>query len=158
MNNFSKCYPLKAPELVMSACFGLMHLPHTELTWSETSPQLSQCRMRLHVNWVNAEWDSTSTESVQKAPTFTKLIICWLSWRGVSLHVDSVDVESHLALTHLIWNETPPQLITVKCLKNLNKLVNWRTKSKTLESLIIWPVYVWSVQKTRTKNLMHVYL
>ncbi len=50
MVNFSKSYPLKAPELAMSACFGLMHLPHTELTWSETSPQLSQCGVRLHVN------------------------------------------------------------------------------------------------------------
>ncbi len=85
---------LKAPKLVMYACFGLIHLPHTKLTrsktprnwvnteWdstsrestqSETPRQLSQCGVRLHVNWVKAKWDSTSTESTQKAPTFMKI-------------------------------------------------------------------------------------
>ncbi len=33
-------------------------------------------------------------------------------------------------------------------LKNSNKSAILSTKSKTLQSLIIWPVYVWSVQKT----------
>ncbi len=41
---------LKAPELVMYACFGLIHLLHTELTRSETPHQLSQRGVRLHVN------------------------------------------------------------------------------------------------------------
>jgi hypothetical protein len=68
----------------MYACFGLIHLPRTESTRSETHHQLSQHR-------VNAEWDSTPTESPQKAPTFTEIS---------SFRIDSVDVESHSALTH----------------------------------------------------------
>ncbi len=70
-------------------------------------------RVRLHVDWVNAEWDSTSTESTRNGEIFENvgafcinsvdveshsaltqltwsLIPHWLSWRGVSLHVDSV--------------------------------------------------------------------
>jgi hypothetical protein len=127
----------------MYACFGLIHLPYTESMRSETPRQLSQDRVRLHVNWVNAEWDSTSTEStqrahlqrfhvnlvniewdstsnesMQRAPTFTKISIpCWLSWRGVSLRVDTVDMESHLALTQLTGNETPRQLSHRQMLK-----------------------------------------
>ncbi len=92
MVHFYKSYriPLKVLELVMYACFGLIHLPHTESMRSETPRQLSRCRVRLHDNWVNAVWDSTSTESTQKAPTFTKI------W---SFRVNSVDVESHSTLT-----------------------------------------------------------
>jgi hypothetical protein len=132
----------------------LISLLHTESTPSETPCQLSQCRVRLHVNWVNPEWDSTSTESTQKAPTFTKIS---------SFRVDSVDVESHSALTQSTWsltwrwlswrgNETRRQQSHCQMLKNLNKSANSSTKSKTLKSLIIWPMYVWSVQKTGTKK------
>ncbi len=103
--------PLKAPALVMYAWFGLINLPHTESTRSETRHQLSQHGVRLHVNWVKAEWDSTSTESTQKTPTFTKIL---------SFRVDSVGVESHLALTQLTRNETPHQLSHCRMFKNLN--------------------------------------
>jgi hypothetical protein len=68
----------------------------TESTWKET-PQLS-----------HAEWDSMSTKSTQKTPTFTKIL---------SFRVDSVDMESHLALTHLTRNETPRQLSHCRMLK-----------------------------------------
>ncbi len=127
---------------------------------SETPCQLSQRGVRLHINIVNAEWDSTSTESMQKAPTFTKIS----SFRvdsvdveghstltqltGVSHRVDSVDVESNLALTQLTGNETVRQLSHHQMLKILNQFANSRTKSKTLKSFIIWPIYAWSVQKT----------
>jgi hypothetical protein len=37
-------------------------------------------------------------------------------------------------------------------LKNLNKLANSRTKSKIFKSLIIWPIFVRPVQKTKTKK------
>ncbi len=137
----------------MYACFGIISLPHTESTRSKTPRQLSQHGVRLHVNWVNAEWDSTSTESTQKAPTFTKIS---------SFRVDSVDVESHSALTQSTWSllaltqltgsETRRQLSHRQMLKNLNKSANSSTKSKTLKSLIIWPMYVWSVQKTGTNK------
>jgi hypothetical protein len=116
--------PLKAPELVMYACFGLIHLPHTETTWSQTLRQLSQHGVRLHINWVNAEWDSTSIESTQKTSTFTKIL---------SFCIDSVDVESHLASTQLTRNETLRQLSLRRMLKNLNKSTNWRTKSKKIQ-------------------------
>jgi hypothetical protein len=42
-----------------------------------------------------------SNELTQKAPTFTKIS---------SLRDDTVDVESHLALTQLTGNENPHQL------------------------------------------------
>jgi hypothetical protein len=104
---------------------------------------LSRRRVRLHVNWVNMQWDSTSTDSTQKAPTFTKI------W---SFHIDSVDVESHSALTQLTRNETRRQLSHRRMLKNSKMSANSSTKSKTPKSLIIWPIYVWSVQKTGTKK------
>jgi hypothetical protein len=39
----------------MYACFGLIHLLHTESMQSETPRQLCQRVVRLHVNSVNAE-------------------------------------------------------------------------------------------------------
>ncbi len=125
--------PLKAPELVMYACFGLIHLVHTESTQSQTLLQLSQCGMRLYVNWVNAEYTNIQEDFI---------ILRWLSWRGVSLRVDSVDVEAHLALTQLTRNETSCQLSHCQMLKNLNKSANSRTKSKKFKSLIIWTICV----------------
>jgi hypothetical protein len=125
---------------------------------------LSQRGVRLSVNWVNVEWDSTSTESTrvrlhvnwvnaEDTNIYEDFIILhWLSWRGVSLRVDSVDVESHLAFTQLTRNETPCQLSHRRMLKNSNKLANSRTKSKLFKSLIIWPVCVRQVQKTKTKK------
>jgi hypothetical protein len=73
--------PLKAPELVIYACFGLIHLLYTESMWSETPHQLNQHKVRLNVNRVKAERDSTSTES---------------------FHVDSVDMESHSELNQYV--------------------------------------------------------
>ncbi len=83
---------------------------------------LSWRRVSFPVNWVNAKWDSTSTESMRNetphqlsqrglmksswmlvssalTQLMWSLIPRWLSWRGVSLRVDSVDGESHSALT-----------------------------------------------------------
>ncbi len=66
---------------------------------AESHPrQLSQRQVRLHVNWVNAEWDSMSTESTQNDKIFVNVgVFC----------VDSVDVESHSALTILMWSLAP---------------------------------------------------
>ncbi len=145
--------------MVMYACFGLIHLLHTESTRNETPRQLSQRGVRLHVNWVNAEWDSmstestqsetpcqlsrrgmrlpvnwvnakwdsTSTESTQKAPTFTKIS---------SFCVDSVDMDSHSALTQstcsLTWRwlswrgmRLGVNWVTAECKKNP---ICWRIK------------------------------
>ncbi len=81
----------------MYACFGLIHLPHTESTWSETPHQMSPRGVRLHVNWVNTEGTNIYEDFI---------IPRWLSWRGVLLRIDTVNMESHLALTQLTGNET----------------------------------------------------
>ncbi len=107
----------------MYACFGWIHLPLTESTRSQTLHQLSQRRRHQHLRRF--------------------IIPRWLSWRGVSLCVDSVDVESHLVLTQLTRNETPLQLSHCRMLKNLNKSANSSTKSKKFRSLIIWPICIW---------------
>ncbi len=154
MDNLSIYYPFKgtrAGYVCLFWCnFSSAHWVNaewdslsTESTWSETPRQLSQRGMRLHVNWVNAEGTNIHEDFI---------IPRWLSWHGVSLCVDSVDMESHLALTQLTGSETRHQLSHRQMLTNLNKSANSSTKSKTLKSLIIWPMYVWSVQKTGTKK------
>ncbi len=69
------------------------------LCWRRVSfpRQLSQRQVRLHVDWVNAEWDSTSTESTRNDEIFVNVGAFW---------VDSVDVESHSGLTQLTWSLT----------------------------------------------------
>ncbi len=112
--------PLKVPELAIYACFDLIHLSYTESTWSQTLRQLSQLGVRLHINWVNAEWDSMSTESTQMTPTFTKIL---------SFRVDSVDVESHSMLTQLTWSLTWHWL----SLRGMRLRVNWPLNVKKFE-------------------------
>ncbi len=73
------------------------HSPSTESTPSETPCRLSQRRVRLHVNWVNAEWWMLVPSALTQLTW--SLIPRWLSWRGVSLRVNSVDGESHSAWT-----------------------------------------------------------
>ncbi len=85
-----KCWDGYGPEMVMDACIDSLHLPHTESTQSDTPCQLSQCLVRLYVDWVNAEWDSTPTESMRNAQLFTRISL---------LRDDPVDVEYHSALT-----------------------------------------------------------
>jgi hypothetical protein len=153
--HFIKSSPFKAPELVMYACFGLIHLPHTELMQSETPRQLSQRRVRLHINWFHAKWDSTSTESTQKAQTFTMISL---------LRVDSVDVESHLALTQSIISLTLRWLswwgmrlrinwVTAECLKIK---ISWRIQEQNRKHskpyYLAYIQCVWLVQKTRIKK------
>ncbi len=154
MVNFSKSYPFKGPRVGFVCLFWLdwsfahwvdaeWDSPSTESTWSETTCQLSQGGVRVRVNLVKAEGKNIYEDFI---------IPRWLRWRRVSLHIDSVNVESHLTLTQLMGNETPRQLSHRWMLKNLNKWANSRIKSKTLKSLIIWPICVWSVQKTRKKK------
>jgi hypothetical protein len=157
---FINIFPFKAPELLMHACFGLIHLPHIESTRSQTLHQLSQRGVRLHINWVNAEWDSTSTESTQKTPTFMKIL---------SFHVDLVDVESHSALNQLPWSLTWRWLSW----RGMRLRVNWVTaeckkiwicrriqeqNQKNSEALL-FGLYVFDkCKKQEQKNLMQVYL
>jgi hypothetical protein len=109
------------------------------LTLSRHGVIQSQHEVWHHVNWVNAEWDSTSTESTQKTPTFTKF--------------DSVDVESHSALTQLTRNETPRQQSHRRMLKNLNKSANSRTKLKNSKALL-FSLYVFDKCKNENKKIL----
>jgi hypothetical protein len=96
-------------ETVMYACFGLIHLPHNESTRSETPHQLSQCKLRpmstestgvrLHVNWVNTEGT--------------------IIYENFIIPIDSVDVESHSALTQLTCSLTSWQ--------EMRLCINWVT-------------------------------
>jgi hypothetical protein len=142
--NLTKYYPFKGARAGYVCMFWLesspshwvdaeSDSPSTESTQSETTRQQSQRGVNLHVNWVNAEDTNIYKDFI---------ILHWLSWRGVSLCVDSVDVEYHLALTRLTRNEFPRQLSHRRMLKNLNNSANSSTKSKTLKSLIIWPLCV----------------
>ncbi len=88
-------FHLKAPDMALYAWIGLVHFLHTKLTWSETPHKLSQHWVKLHIDWVNAEWDSTSAESMRNAPVLTKIS---------SFTADSTDVKSHSALTQLTWS------------------------------------------------------
>jgi hypothetical protein len=74
------------------------HSAVTQLMRSLIPRQLSQRQVRLHVNWVNAEWDFPSTESTWNDKIFVNVsVFC----------VDSVDVESHSAMTQLKWSLIP---------------------------------------------------
>ncbi len=163
---------------------------------------LSWHGVRLSVNWVNVEWDSMSTESTQKAQTFTKIssfhvdsvdvesmrsetpcqlsqrgvrlhvhwvnaestniykdfiIQRWLSWHGVSLCVDSVDVESHLALTQLTGNETAHQLSHRWMLKIwISQRIQEQNRKHS--KVLFFGLYMFDqCKKLEQKNLMQVY-
>jgi hypothetical protein len=116
--NFSKSYPFKGPRAGHVWLFWLdssrshwvdaeTDSPPSESTWNETARQLSQCGVRLHVNWVNEEYCT---------PTFTKIS---------SFRIDSVDVESHSALTQLTWSLTP-------------RWLSWREVSLGFEVAFLW--------------------
>jgi hypothetical protein len=130
---FPNPIPLKVPELVMYACFWLDSSP-SHWVDTESLHQLSWRGVRLHANWVNAEDNQHLRRFNHSALT---------QWRGVSICIDSVDVESHLALAQLMRNETLRQVSHRRMLTNLNKSANSRTKSKKFRSLIIWPICVW---------------
>ncbi len=107
----------------MYTCFGWIHLPHTESTRSQTLHQLSQRRRHQHLRRF---YHSALTQLTWS------LTLRWLSWRGISLGVDSVDEKWDSAST-----ESCPML------KNLNKSANSSKKSKKFRSLIIWPICIW---------------
>ncbi len=70
-----------------------------QLTQSLISCQLSQHQVRLHIDWVNVEWDSTSTKSTRNDEIFVNVgAFC----------INLVDMESHSALTQLKGSLTPP--------------------------------------------------
>ncbi len=73
------------------------HLAVTQLRGSLIPCQLSQLQVRLHINWINAEWDFTSTESTNDEIFVNVGAFC----------IDSVDIESHSTLTQLMWSLTP---------------------------------------------------
>jgi hypothetical protein len=93
---------------------------------------LSRRRVRLPYKWVNAEWDSMSTEPTQKEPTFTKIS---------SFCVDSVDVESHSPLTQSKWSLTWRWLSW----RGVRLRVNWVTSE----------VKIWTCRRIQVQNKKH---
>jgi hypothetical protein len=135
--NFSKSCPFKGTRAGYVCLFWLdsspshwVHAesdsPSIESMWNETPCQLSQHGVRLHINWVNAEYANIYEEFI---------IPRWLSWHGISFRVDSVDVES-LGIDSLMRNETLCQLSHRWMLKNSKKSVNSRTKLKNSVALL----------------------
>ncbi len=94
---------------------------------------LGQHGVRIHVNWDNTEWDATSTESTQKAPTITKIS---------SFHIHSVDVESHSALTRLTWSLTWCWLSW----QGMRLRINWVTSE-------CWKIWIsWRIPEQNRKH------
>ncbi len=94
------------------------HSPSTESTSSETIHWLSQHGVRLYVNWVNTEWwNLHKCWCLLRWLSWCGISLCvdsvdvkshsvWLSWRGVSLRIDSVDRVSHSVLTQCAEDES----------------------------------------------------
>jgi hypothetical protein len=159
MVNFLNPIPLKVPELVMYACFGLKSLPDTvsmgsetpstKSMQSETLRQLSQSGVRLQINWVNAE--GTNIYKYFIVPPFSidmESNSAWLSQRGVSLSVDSVDRE---------WDS-----VSTESLPNVKKIgINRRIQEQNRnhsKALLIGLYMFDKCKKPERKNLMQVYL
>ncbi len=90
--------------MALYACIGLLHFLHTELTWSEIPCKLSQHWVKLHIDWVNAEWDSTSAESM-RSETLHQLSQC-----GVRLYISWVNAEWDSTSAESMRSETLHQL------------------------------------------------
>jgi hypothetical protein len=104
--NFYKYYPFKGARDAYVCLFWLDSSPShwvnaesdflsTMSTRSETPHQLSQCGVRFHVNWVNAGDINIYQDFI---------ILHLLSWRRVSLGIDSVDKEWDSASTETLPN------------------------------------------------------
>ncbi len=147
------CMPVLIWFIFLTLSWRGVRLPSTESTRSETprhwvnaewdSTSLSQREVRLHVNWVNAEGTNIYEDFVMPG---------WLSWRGVSLRVDSVDVESHLALTQLMGNETRRQLSHRRMLKNSIKSANSSQNRKHSKVLLFGLCLFDRYKKTGTRK------
>jgi hypothetical protein len=121
----------------------------TESMQSETTCQLSQLGVRLHINWVNAE-DTNIDEDF--------IIPRWLSCRGVSLRVDSVDMKSHLALIQLTGMSLDANWVIAECkkifLSQRIQVQNWKHSKALLFGLYMFD----QCKKPEQKYLMQVYL
>jgi hypothetical protein len=126
-------------------CFGLIHLHHRESMWGETPCQLSQRGVRLHINQVN--WVDAKGTNIYKDFILSR----WFSWGGVSFHVYSVDVESHLVLTQLKENKIPRQLSHRKIFKNLNRSANQEKNLKHPKALL-FGLYMFDQYKNQNKK------
>ncbi len=146
--NFTKYYPFKGARADYVCVFWLESSSSHWVDAESDSPSTESTRVRLHVNWVNAEDNNYEDFIIPR----------WLSWRGVSLRVDSVDMESHLALTQLTRNEIPCQLNHRRMLQNLNNLTNSRTISKNSKALLFGLCVFAKCKKREQKNLIQVYL
>jgi hypothetical protein len=113
--------------MVMYVYVGSVHLPYSEPTSSETTIQLSQCWVRLHVDWVDAVWDQVNWVNTECAGNYKDFIILhWLGWCRVSLRVDLTKLTWSIVSIDREWGststESPPNN------KNLKRSVISRIK------------------------------
>ncbi len=160
MVNFSISYPFKGARAGYVCLFWSdspsahwvdieWDSPSTESTRSETPRQLSQCGVRLHVNWVNAE-----------GTAFPKIS---------PFRVDSVDVESHSVLTQSTWSLTRRWLswwgtrlgvnwVSAECQKIwISRRIQVQNR-KHSKALLFGLCMFDQFKKLDQKNLMQVYL
>ncbi len=121
------------------------HSAVAKLTQSLIPHQLSQRQVRLYVNWVNAEWDSTSTESTRNDKIFVNVgVFC----------VDSVDVESNSALTQLTWSLTPLWLSWRRVWLHINSV--WGRLIKPRFRKINTEMFKWSQYQPENVNSFYI--
>ncbi len=136
--------PIKAKEfgfwvfsilfMISPRCSNFCHWTVTLLTWILIPCQLNQRWVRLHVNWVNAEWDSMSNLSMwnDELHNYQRITntLCWLSFPGVSLHVYSVIEVSYSALTQLTVASHPT---LTQCARWTKPMQAYKTISNTFK-------------------------
>jgi hypothetical protein len=129
---------LSAITILFSKCLSVQNFFYSSwLSWcelslnvdrfmqSENPCQLSWFLVKIHVSWVDLEWNSMSAESMWiESPCHLsqcevrlhviRVDVEWysspLSWCEVKLHVTWVDVEWDSMSAELMWSETPCQL------------------------------------------------
>ncbi len=116
-------------------------LPITESTQSETLRRPSQQGVRLNVNWVNEGIIKLFRHFLEFADIFNISITpSWYIQHKVCLCIFSTDVAAHSGLTQLTGNESPCQLSHSRMIKISKISANSRIKSKSLDSLNLWPI------------------
>ncbi len=130
-----------------SECF-IFFLEFADLAMTQLMPsliprQLSQHQVSLYFDWVNMEWDSTSTESTWNDEIFVNVgAFCIDSCCGVFLRVDSVDVVSHSALTQLTRVSLCVNLVCVRRIKPKQAYItSFKGYRKINHEMFKWGLY-----------------
>jgi hypothetical protein len=107
-------------------------------------------------NWKPRQFSFTVYCSVILLTEVCRLSVCLFVYEETNwsyLHVDSVDVETHLALTQLTRNETPRQLSHRWMLKNLNSQRIQEQNRKCSEALLFGLYVLDKCKKNENKKI-----